>query len=188
MDGIKISIRQSVDSALQPAAGERGARVTLQAVTLELAQSGDDVFLLEVYASTCREEMAFAGWSSDQRGLFLGMRYEAQRQSRVREFPDAECWVIRRDDVAAGSMIVSRSRDEILLLDLALLPEHRNKNVGALVMASLMEEASQSPRAVRLQMESSNPARDWFQRLGFKIVGDSDGNLEMLWRPELNQD
>ena len=181
MDGIKISIRQSVDTA-HPSA-ERGRRVTLQAVTLEPAQPADHAFLLEVYACTCREEMALAGWPADQRGLYLDMRYEAQRQSRSNQFPAAECWVIRRDDVTAGSMIVSRSDREILLLDLSLLPKHRNKNVGALVLASLMEEASQSGKAVRLRVESGNWAREWFQRLGFGIVGEENEQTEMLWRP-----
>jgi len=182
MDGIKISIRQSADLP-QPAKGERGPRVTLQAVTLEPAQPADDVFLLEVYASTCSQEMAFAGWSREQRGLYLGMRYEAERHSRARAFPEAEYWIIRRDDVPAGSMIVSRSRGEVLLLDLALLPEHRNKKIGSLVMASLMEEASQSGKVVRLRVQSSNPARDWLHRVGFEVSGVEGGFLELVWRP-----
>jgi ribosomal protein S18 acetylase RimI-like enzyme len=183
MDGIKISIRQSVDSAQRPAAGEKGPRITLQAVTLEPAQPADELFLLEVFARARTEEMAVAGWPAEPRRLFLGMRYEAQRQSRSRRFPDAVHWIIRRDDVPAGCLIVNRSPDEILLLDLALLPEHRNKNVGALVMTALMEEAWQTRKAVRLRVEETNSAKEWYRRLGFRTTGESGGYLEMLWQP-----
>jgi len=182
MDGIKISIRQSVRPA-QAGSSESGPQIRLQAVTLETAQPGDESFLAEVYASTRAEEMAITGWSAEHRRLFLDMRYEAERRVRLRQLSEAQQWVIRRNDVPAGQMIVRRSREEIVLMELALLPEHRYKNVGSLVMAFLMEEATQGGKLLRLLVEKKDSAaEEWFHRLGFESSSEG-GTGEMVWRP-----
>jgi ribosomal protein S18 acetylase RimI-like enzyme len=140
-------------------------------------------FLFAVYASTRMQEMALTGWSAAQQEQFLRMQCEAQCRSYALQFPQAERWIVRHNDVAVGRMIVNRSEDEILLVDVALLPEHRNLGVGSVLMSGLMQEAVRDGKAIRLHVERFNPALRWYERLGFKTVSESAIYLEMTWRP-----
>ena len=129
------------------------------------------------------QEMALTGWSAAQQEQFLRMQFEAQKRFYAAQFPQAEHWIVCLNDVAAGRMIVNRSEDELLLVDVALLPEHRNLGVGSLLMAGLMEEASRDSKSIRLHVERFNPALRWYERLGFNTVSESEIYLEMTWRP-----
>lgn len=156
--------------------------ITPVSVTLQPAQPGDESFLFAVYASTRAEEVALTGWLPSQQEQFLRMQFEAQTRSYRMQFPQAKHWVIRHGEVAAGRMIVDRTADEILLIDIALLPEHRNKGIGSVLMGKLIEEASQCGKGIRIHVERFNPALAWYQRLGFKTVDESEIYLEMVWR------
>ena len=99
------------------------------------------------------------------------------------QFPQAKHWVIRHGEVAAGRMIVDRTADEeILLIDIALLPEHRNKGIGSVLMGKLIEKASQCGKGIRIHVERFNPALAWYQRLGLRTDDKSEIYLEMVWR------
>lgn len=153
------------------------------ALALESERPDHKDFLFTVYASTRMQEMALTGWSAAQQEQFLRMQFEAQSGSYRMQFPDAEHWVIRYNELAAGRMIVSRTEEEIVLIDIALLPEHRNKGIGSFLMDRLMEEAWKAGKAVRLHVERFNPALRWYERMGFATVSESEIYLEMIWRP-----
>jgi ribosomal protein S18 acetylase RimI-like enzyme len=152
------------------------------AIALVLAQPDDESFLFAVYASTRAEEVALTGWLPSQQEQFLRMQFEAQTRSYRMQFPQAKHWVIRYGEVTAGRMIVDRTPDEILLIDIALLPEHRGNGIGSQLMGNLIEEAGQDGKAIRIHVERFNPALLWYQRLGFKTVSESEIYLEMVWR------
>ena len=160
--------------------------ITADVVTLLPAKPDDESFLFAVYASTRAEEVALTGWSPSQQEQFLRMQFEAQTRSYRMQFPQAKHWVIRHGEVAAGRMIVDRTvdrtQDEILLIDIALLPEHRNKGIGSVLMGKLIEEARQTCKAIRIHVERFNPALAWYQRLGFTTVNESEIYLEMVWQ------
>jgi ribosomal protein S18 acetylase RimI-like enzyme len=111
------------------------------------------------------------------------MQYEAQRRSYRMQFPDAEYWVIRCDEVAVGRLIVDRTPEEIHVMDIALLPEFRAQGIGSTVMEAIMNEALQAEKTVRLHVERFNPALRWYERLGFGVVSTGPIYLEMVWRP-----
>jgi ribosomal protein S18 acetylase RimI-like enzyme len=154
------------------------------AVTLEPVVADDTAFLFAVFASTRTTEMALTSWTTVQKQQFLSMQFEAQRRSYAVQFPRLEHHIVRHNGVAAGRMMVHRSGDEILLVDLALLPEHRNQGIGSRLLARLMEEASRGGKSVRLHVERFNSALRWYERLGFRIVGEGAIYLEMTWRPD----
>jgi ribosomal protein S18 acetylase RimI-like enzyme len=159
-----------------------GAVISVQTLTLIPVTSSDDPFLYRTYASTRSEEMALMGWSAEQTEAFLRMQFEAQRRSYRMQLPDATYWVIQCSDIAVGRLILDRTLEEIHIVDIALLPEFRGHGIGATLMKSLMTEAAQAAKVVRLHVERFNPALRWYEGLGFSVVNSGPIYLEMVWR------
>src|SRR5438105_4498708 len=110
-------------------------------LSLRPVRIDDEDFLFQVYASTRAQEMAIVPWDDEQKQLFLEMQFNAQTQSYLKQFPEAEYNIILDDGVAAGRLIVDRDDQRILIIDIALLPEHRNKGVGSSLINDLKSEA-----------------------------------------------
>jgi ribosomal protein S18 acetylase RimI-like enzyme len=155
----------------------------LAGVSLRRALPEDESFLFGVYAGTRAEELGLTDWTPAQKDIFLRMQFDAQRRSYAMQYPHAEYWVIQRDGADVGRMITDRSGEQIALMDIAVLPEFRNRKVASLLMADLLAEASRIAKSVLLHVERFNPALQWYQRLGFRVVVESEIYFEMLWEP-----
>ena len=124
---------------------------------LQPVRPEDEPFLFELYASTRSDEMALVGWDKRQQEAFLRMQFNAQRSSYAMQFPNADYRIIVHDDRAAGRLIVDRSGEDILLIDVALLPEFRNAGIGsALEHRPVSVGICQSHKAV-IHRETSGP-------------------------------
>ena len=143
----------------------------------------DEAFLFQVYSSTRAEEMALVPWNDEQKHAFLQMQFNAQTQSYRQEFPDAEYHVILHDGVAAGRLIVDRADERILLIDVALMPEHRNLGIGSALIGDLKTEAQETGRPLRLDVENFNPAFRLYERLGFEKIDEAGFYLRLEWVP-----
>lgn len=148
---------------------------------------GDDDFMYCVYASTRMDEMALVDWVDEQKEAFLRMQFHAQTKHYRSQYPNAECQIIQREDgIPIGRLIVDRSNDFILLMDIALLPEFRNAGIGTTIMQDLMAEAAYTNRPVMLHVETFNPAMKLYERLGFVKSGEQGIYHEMVWKPGTN--
>lgn len=127
--------------------------------------------------------MALVGWDKPQQDAFLRMQYNAQRSSYVMQFPNADYRIVVHDGRAAGRLIVDRSGDNILLIDIALLPEFRNAGIGSTLMKQVMAEAARTQKAVTLHVEKFSRARRLYDRLGFSTISNCGIYLEMVWQP-----
>ena len=143
----------------------------------------DEAFLRALYATTREYEMARVPWDDAQKAAFLNQQFEAQRLSYRREFPDADYDVLLRDGRPAGRLYLDRSGEMWLLLDVALLPPHRNAGLGTALLRELLADAGAAGRAVRLHVETFNPARRLYDRLGFVPVADNGLHVRMIWQP-----
>jgi ribosomal protein S18 acetylase RimI-like enzyme len=151
---------------------------SLRPVSLE-----DEAFLFQVYASTRTEEMAVVPWNDEEKHAFLQMQFNAQTQSYRQQFPRAEYQVILRDGVPAGRLTVNRSDEGILLVDIALLPAHRNVGIGTGLIRDLKGEAESTGKPLCLVVEDFNPAFRLYERLGFKKIEEVGFYSRMEWRP-----
>jgi ribosomal protein S18 acetylase RimI-like enzyme len=160
------------------------ARTRADAVRLRPAAADDEEHLYRVYASTREEELAPLGWAEAQREAFLRMQFTAQDRYYRAQFPDASYQVVLAGQRAAGRLYVDRRPDEIRVLDIALLPEHRGGGIGSALLRDLFDEARGRGVPVRLHVERSNPALRLYRRLGFEPIGERIPYLLLEWRPE----
>ena len=157
------------------------SRLLDPSIALRPAQDNDLAFLYRVYASTRQEELALVDWDEAQKEWFLRMQFDLQTRSYAQAFPKADCQVILRDGQPIGRLMLSRAPDQILLVDIALLPEHRNVGIGTVLVKAVLDEAASVGKPVILHVEKLNRARFLYERLGFLIAESNDVYLEMRW-------
>jgi ribosomal protein S18 acetylase RimI-like enzyme len=155
-------------------------------VELRAVAPADDDFLLDVYASSRADEMALVPWSDDQKRAFLRSQLDAQREDYERNYAGADYHVILVDGQPAGRLWVERTREEIHLLDIALLPWAQRRGVGTSLVRELIEEARASGKRLRHMIYKMNEgARRLYERLGLKVTGEAGGAyLQMEWRAD----
>jgi len=129
--------------------------------------AGDGDFLFRLYASTRAEEVAAFGWPPAMQESFLRMQFQARRQSYDAVYPDSAGAILLSDGAEAGAVMVWRGPTEIRLLDIALLPEFRNRGLGKLWINRLIGEARAARLPLRLSVLRGNPAGRLYERLGF---------------------
>ncbi|SHH24572.1 GNAT family N-acetyltransferase [Desulfosporosinus lacus] len=141
----------------------------------------DETFLVQVYAGTRAEEMRNWGWSEQENEKFVSMQYRFQVQAYRMKYPEADWYVILMNKQQAGRLIVARTDDAIVLVDISLLPSFRNQGIGTFYLKSLQRESEACLRPVVLRVLVSNRARLLYERLGFCITQQSDLLYNMEW-------
>lgn len=130
----------------------------------------DRDFLYRVFASTRQAEMTATGWSGPQIESFLQMQFEWQHDQYMQNYPDASFDVVLIDGTPAGKLYVDRTKGNIRIIDIALLPEFRGRGAGGQIMRKLAGEADAEGLAMSLHVETNNPARRLYERVGFKVM------------------
>lgn len=141
------------------------------AISLRAADDTDEPFLAAVYASTRTEELALVDWTEEQKSGFLRMQFDAQHRYYHEHYRDTSWDVILLGDVPVGRLYVARWPDELRIVDIALLPEHRGSGLGSRLVEGVIREAEQAGKPVRIHVEQYNPAMRLYERLGFRPVG-----------------
>ena len=143
----------------------------------------DEAFLAKLYATTRDVEMALTGWDAAQKEAFLRQQFQFQTTHYRKHYGDALFQIILRDNAPIGRVYVHYGAQEIRLMDIALLPEHRGAGLGGSILENLLREAAQLAKPVTLHVERFNPALRLYERLGFHVIEDLGINLYMEWRP-----
>lgn len=150
------------------------ARASLRAATPD-----DREFLLALFATT-RPDLALL--PAQQRDQLVEMQFVAQDRQYRQANPGATFDVIEIGATPAGRWYVDRRPEELHLIDVSLLPEHRGAGIGTALVEALQEEAAASGRAVTLHVARDNRAAALYQRLGFRITGDLGVYRRLEWR------
>jgi len=148
-------------------------------VTLRAVVVGDEEFLLRVFSSVHEQTFAMLDMPAEQINELLRMQFLAQQGQYRQQFPTADFDVVLLEGTAIGSMYAIRGPDEFVLIDIALLPEHRNDGIGAELVRALIDVARESAQPLQAHVRSDNPAWRLWQRLGFQEVADDGVYLQI---------
>ena len=151
-------------------------------ISLRLADSGDLEFLRAVYASTRWEELSVTGWDDAQKLAFLEMQFHAQDTHYRAHYSSAEFLVVLEERRPVGRLYLDSDTAELRVMDIALLTPHRGRGLGRSLMQAVLERAREAGQRVTLHVEHQNPARFWYERLGFRALEDRGVYLFMEWR------
>ncbi len=153
---------------------------SFETIEVRPERAEDEAFLFELYASTRAEELDAWGWPAEMREKFLRMQFKAGQGYRT-TFPAAEFQIVLVDGQPAGRLVIHRSRDELRIVDVALLPERRGAGIGSALLQRILGEAAATGKPLRLSVLKANRARRFYERLGFASVGKTELHLEMEW-------
>ena len=147
------------------------------------ATADDEAFLLSVYGSTRDRELSQVKWQEGQREAFLKWQFEMQRREYDARFPDAEYNVVLIDEQPAGRIWIGRDKEEIRLLDIALLPEFQKRGAGTVLLQRLIDEAAAANKPLRHMVFVLNDnAHRFYERLGFVVIEDLGAYKHMEYR------
>ena len=147
----------------------------------------DDVdlpFLSRLYASTRQDELAPLPWTDAEKAAFLDMQFQAQHRHYMAHYPEADWLAVVHDGVPVGRLYLEHWTREVRVIDIALLPEYRNRGFGAAMMGDVMDRARASDRAVSIHVEHNNPAQRLYRRLGFLKVAEKGVHHLLRWTPD----
>ena len=142
----------------------------------------DRAFLVDLYASTREEELAQVEWHDGVKRAFVEQQFAAQDAHYRANYPGATLDVIEVDGEPAGRLYVHRGPSDIRIMDIALAPAFRGRGIGTGLLRSLIDEAEKSGRKLSIHVETNNPARSLYERLGFRPAGEH-GVYVLMERP-----
>jgi ribosomal protein S18 acetylase RimI-like enzyme len=123
------------------------------------------------------------GWPEAERDAFLDGQFRAQLASYRARFPGSDHTLICLGGRPVGRLWVARTADELLVVDLALLPASRGSGIGTTLLRGLLDEAQAASVPVRLSVERDNPrAMALYRQLGFRPVGGDELRVRMECR------
>lgn len=154
-------------------------------ISLRDTSPEDEEFLLQVYHSTRADEMALVPWTDEQKAGFVRMQFNAQHAHYHQSFPAADYKIILRRGEPVGRLYVDRDPERIEILDVTVVPAHRNQGIGGGLIQELLSEAARERKAVRIHVESYNPSQSLFQRLGFSMIEENGLNHLLEYRPTI---
>lgn len=154
-------------------------------MTLRPAHHDDYPFLRDLYASTRMEDLDRTGLDAAQKEAFIDMQFAAQDEDYRRRFPDAEYSLVLSAGQRVGRLYVAGSPEEVRILDITILPGHRNAGTGTGLIEQLLDEACASKRPVRIYLDNGSPSIRLFERLGFCCVKEEPLISLFEWRPPL---
>ena len=148
----------------------------------------DDLEVLSrIYASTREEEMKrVPDWSAAQVKAFLEQQFMAQHEYYHKNYLGADFRVIEQEGQVIGRLYVQKDfmNREVRIIDVTLLPPWRNRGIGSGLLEALMQEAARLHRPLTIHVESYNPAKQLYERLGFKKVSETNGVYHLMeWQP-----
>lgn len=136
-----------------------------------------------LYESTRAEEMEQFPFDEFQRKEFLDQQFGAQYQHYQIHYPTCERSIIENDGRPIGRMWIDEWRDQIRLVDIALIPEFRGSGIGSMLLREILERGAKAGKAVSIHVEGFNPALRLYQRLGFEHADTNGVYFLMKWTP-----
>ena len=153
-------------------------------VSLRRATEPDYDFMRRLYHSTRAEEMEHFPFDDAQKAAFLDQQFAAQFAHYEQHYPTCERNIIERDGEAVGRLWIDEWRDQIRIVDIALLPAARGGGIGTALLGEVLHRAAHSAKPVTIHVEANNRALRLYERIGFKPVGTNGVYKLMEWRPD----
>ena len=155
---------------------------------LRPVRDDDEPFLRALRAQVDAERLGLHTWEPEaeavaQQLLDLQFRAHAAHYRQVKANWDTKDCIIELDGAPAGRFIVAQDGQLVTLSDIAVAQEHRGKGLGHAVIDAVKAECVQSKRVLRLHVEATNPAVQFYLSLGFVPVVQNASLIRMEWRP-----
>lgn len=147
-----------------------------ESIIIRLATVDDSEFAYQTKKAAFRKYVEkVLGWDEDE-----------QRQLHKRRFVSQDYKVIQVAGIDVGVLATTRQPDCVKVNQLFIVPEHQNKGIGRACIMRIIEDTTVSKLPIRLQvLKVNNRAFAFFQRLGFRSIGESNTHVLMERLPNI---
>jgi RimJ/RimL family protein N-acetyltransferase len=156
--------------------------ISRERITFRPEAEQDTDFVLRLYASTRQTEMDSVPWSAEEKERFVLQQFEAQRLHYRTYYSDSELLIILLDGRPVGRLYLHRTGNDLLIIDISLMPEVRGQGLGGMLLREIQDRAAAAGEVVSIHVEQFNPALHLYQRLGFVKVKSYGVYDLMEWR------
>jgi GNAT superfamily N-acetyltransferase len=157
-----------------------------KALSLRPIQNEDLSVLSEIYGSTREEELTqVAHWSVQEKQAFILQQFMAQHDYYQKNYVGAAFYLILKNKTPIGRLYIHQNFQEngIRIIDIAMLPNWRNKGIGGSILEDILTKANQLNKPVSIHVESFNPAKHLYERLGFEKISETNGVYHLMqWK------
>ena len=173
-----------MNATLRAVSSPAGNRVASRdAIALRPGTDEDYDFQRRLYHDVRAEEMKSFPFDEVQKKTFLDWQFDCQWKHYREHYPTCDWRIIEKDGQPIGRLLVDRWRDQIRIVDIALLSSARGNGIGSALMGEILEEGRSSGKPVSIHVEVFNPAQQLYRRLGFQQVDTSGAYHLMRWSP-----
>jgi GNAT superfamily N-acetyltransferase len=138
------------------------------------ARAEDVEFAFQVLKETMRDYVV-ATWGT--------WREEETRRETVEQVSAGRTEIIELDHAPIGVQLVDRPGAHIQLVQLYIAKEFQRRGFGTQLINRLFLEAREWKIPIRLRVLAVNPAKEFYQRLGFVVVEMTPERYFMEWMP-----
>jgi ribosomal protein S18 acetylase RimI-like enzyme len=158
-------------------------RATPGAINLRPATDDDYAFMRQLYGDTRAEEMQHFPFDEEQKRAFLDQQFSAQFEHYGIHYPTVERNIIELEGRPVGRLWIDEWRDQIRLVDIAILSEVRGSGIGTALLRDVLARGEANGKPVTIHVEAYNPALRLYERLGFERVDTNGVYYLMKWTP-----
>lgn len=156
-------------------------------MTIRSAAPADEEFLFRLFAAEKAAEFAPLGLDAQQLRPLLEMQYRARHFAYAQEFPAAVNMILcLADGTQAGRHLVERQQACYRTIDIAVLPEHRNRGIATWALRQMQQVAALEAVPFRLRVMKGSPALRLYERIGFIKSSADELSYEMEWQPPIS--
>lgn len=159
----------------------------VKGISLRDIQDSDLAVLCKIYGSTRTEELEKGtNWSDEQKNIFIEHQFSAQHEYYQKNYIGAKFYIIEKDNVTIGRLYIDFffEKKGIRIIDITLLPDWRDKNIGSSILKEILEKAAKEKLKVTIHVESFNPAMNLYKKLGFIKISETNGIYHLMeWSP-----
>jgi GNAT superfamily N-acetyltransferase len=133
----------------------------------------------DLYGSTRAEELERFPFSDEQKQAFIAQQFAAQTAHYEQYYPTVVRSIVELDGRPVGRFWVDHWRQEIRIVDIALIDDVRGRGIGTVLLEEVLDTARAAGKPVTIHVESFNPALRLYERLGFRHV-DTNGVYHLM--------
>lgn len=148
-------------------------------LVLRPVDAADEEFLFALFVSS--RDIDFSFVPQPQRSAILRMQFRAQHETYSRRYPHGVHSIICVNGLDAGRIWVAETAEEITVIDIALLPEYRNRGIGGRIYTGLIERAGIAGMPLQVTVSTANPGSLRFhERLKFRRTAADGMYISMV--------
>lgn len=123
--------------------------------------------------------------TDEQRHSLLNQQAKLQQKYYKEKYPASEILIIEHLGNRIGRLHIDRhTNSNWHIIDICLLPSLCGQGIGTIIFNILIKQADQAGSPCSLYVRKDNPAKRLYQRLGFRILPNTDLELDQfLIRP-----